>query len=157
MANEAACGSTWREWFAKLSHDGSLWKIRQCSLFEEWEQSLEIWPRWGLMRHGECWELGILERPTFEKGRGLWDTPCKGDAHPRAYNRNKPYHGPGQKHLQAQAYEKITPHCVEGGKLNPQWVEWLMGWPMGWTGLQPLEMDKFQEWRQQHSPSWPNS
>ena len=109
------------------------------------------------MRHGECWELGILERPTFEKERGSWDTPCKGDAHPRAYNRNKPYHGHGQKHLQAQAYEKITPHCVEGGKLNPQWVEWLMGWPMGWTGLQPLEMDKFQEWRQQHSPSWPNN
>jgi hypothetical protein len=109
------------------------------------------------MLHGECWELGILERPTFEKGRGLWDTPCKGDAHPRAYNRNKPYHGPGQKHLQAQAYEKITPHCVEGGKLNPQWVEWLMGWPMGWTGLQPLETDKFQEWLRQHSPSWPNN
>jgi hypothetical protein len=27
------------------------------------------------------------------------------------------------------------------GKLNPQWVEWLMGWPIGWTGLKCLEMD----------------
>ena len=30
-----------------------------------------------------------------------------------------------------------------GGKLNPEWVEWLMGWPLGWTDLKPLEMDKF--------------
>jgi hypothetical protein len=30
-----------------------------------------------------------------------------------------------------------------GGKLNPMWVEWLMGWPLGWTDLKPLETDKF--------------
>jgi hypothetical protein len=29
-----------------------------------------------------------------------------------------------------------------GGKLNPTWVEWLMGWPMGWTDLKPLVTDK---------------
>ena len=29
-----------------------------------------------------------------------------------------------------------------GGQLNPPWVEWLMGWPIGWTDLKPLEMDK---------------
>jgi hypothetical protein len=38
-----------------------------------------------------------------------------------------------------------------GGQLNPDWVEWLMGWPVGWTDLQPLETDKFQQWQQQHS------
>ncbi len=38
------------------------------------------------------------------------------------------------------------------GPLNPMWVEWLMGWPIGWTDLRPLATDKFQEWRQQHSP-----
>ena len=36
-------------------------------------------------------------------------------------------------------------------RLNPVWVEWLMGWPLGWTDLKPLEMGKFQEWQQQHS------
>jgi hypothetical protein len=40
---------------------------------------------------------------------------------------------------------------VVGGSLNPTWVEWLMGWPLGWTDLKPLAMDKFQEWQQQHS------
>ena len=29
-----------------------------------------------------------------------------------------------------------------GGQLNPMWVEWLMGWPIEWTDLKPLEMDK---------------
>ena len=29
-----------------------------------------------------------------------------------------------------------------GGKLNPMWVEWLMGWPLGWTDLKPLATDK---------------
>ncbi|MCI8210716.1 hypothetical protein AUC61_14350 [Pseudomonas sp. S25] len=40
----------------------------------------------------------------------------------------------------------------DGGQLNPQWVEWLMGWPIGWTELKPLAMDKFREWQLQHSP-----
>lgn len=26
-----------------------------------------------------------------------------------------------------------------GGSLNPTWVEWLMGWPLGWTDLRPWE------------------
>ncbi len=29
-----------------------------------------------------------------------------------------------------------------GGLLNPTWVEWLMGWPIGWTDLKPSETDK---------------
>jgi DNA (cytosine-5)-methyltransferase 1 len=32
--------------------------------------------------------------------------------------------------------------AATGGKLNPMWVEWLMGWPLGWTDLKPLVMDK---------------
>ena len=37
-----------------------------------------------------------------------------------------------------------------GGQLNPPWVEWLMGWPIGFTDLKPLEMDKCHCARQQH-------
>ncbi len=37
-----------------------------------------------------------------------------------------------------------------GGQLNPTWVEWLMGWPLGWTDLKPLETDKYQQWLQLH-------
>lgn len=38
-----------------------------------------------------------------------------------------------------------------GGKLNPDWEEWLMGWPIGWSALEPLEMGRFHSWRLQHS------
>jgi hypothetical protein len=37
-----------------------------------------------------------------------------------------------------------------GGQLNPTWVEWLMGWPLGWTDLKPLETDKFHQWSSSH-------
>ncbi len=37
-----------------------------------------------------------------------------------------------------------------GMRLNPMWVEWLMGWPLGWTDLKPLEMDRCQPAPQQH-------
>ena len=40
-----------------------------------------------------------------------------------------------------------------GGKLNPTWVAWLMGWPLGWTNLKPLEMDKSHCAPQQHGES----
>ncbi len=33
-----------------------------------------------------------------------------------------------------------------GGTLNPPWIEWLMGWPIGWTDLRPLGMGKFRQW-----------
>ena len=36
------------------------------------------------------------------------------------------------------------------GQLNPTWVEWLMGWPLGWTDLKPLETAKFQQWQHSH-------
>jgi len=35
-------------------------------------------------------------------------------------------------------------------QLNPAWVEWLMGWPIGWTDLKPLGTDKFRQWLHSH-------
>jgi hypothetical protein len=50
---------------------------------------------------------------------------------------------------------KIQPRGASCGitwweTLNPMWVEWLMGWPLGWTDLKPLETDKFQKWLDEH-------
>ena len=38
-------------------------------------------------------------------------------------------------------------------QLNPNWVEWLMGWPIGWTDLGPLGTDKFRQWLRWHGRS----
>ena len=43
--------------------------------------------------------------------------------------------------------------CRRVGKAiipNPEFWEWMMGWPIGSTGLQPLEKDKYLEWFRQH-------
>jgi hypothetical protein len=68
----------------------------------------------------------------------IWPTPtahnAKEGGYPAEYTRNTPT-------LASQA----------GGKLNPMWVEWLMGWTLGWTDLKPLATVKFQQWQQQHS------
>ena len=34
-----------------------------------------------------------------------------------------------------------------GGKLNPTWVEWLMGWPLAWTALKPSATAKSRSQR----------
>jgi hypothetical protein len=77
----------------------------------------------------------------------MWPTPCasasKGSS-PAALTR---------KSGKSRENDRID-HAVmasDGGQLNPEWVEWLMGWPIGLTALKPLETDKFREWQQQHS------
>ena len=51
-------------------------------------------------------------------------------------------------------------YAIEGaalhGRLNPEFVEWLMGWPSGWSDSRRLEMARFHEWRQQHGITSPD-
>jgi len=44
--------------------------------------------------------------------------------------------------------ERNTPplNAVVGGALNPVWVEWLMGWPLGWTDCGASETARFRSW-----------
>ncbi len=33
-----------------------------------------------------------------------------------------------------------------GGQLNPQFVLWLMGWPLFWTSLEPMKESTWAAW-----------
>ena len=46
-------------------------------------------------------------------------------------------------------YARNTPTLAThaGGSLNPTWVEWLMGWPLGWTDLRPSATVRFRSAR----------
>ena len=33
------------------------------------------------------------------------------------------------------------------GALNPTWVEWLMGWPIGWTSMEPITDLDWRDWK----------
>ncbi len=50
-----------------------------------------------------------------------------------------------------QARNSPPLNAVVGGALNPTWVEWLMGWPLGWTDLKPWGTGKCQRWRRWRS------
>jgi hypothetical protein len=83
--NNQECGEKWQGSFAKLDQSSCLWKTHQCSLIEDWEQFLEIWPTWGSMRNGACWErqtlgLNITEREfgLFPDNEKFFHTPTTG-------------------------------------------------------------------------------
>ena len=48
----------------------------------------------------------------------------------------------GTMNRQSPDLGKVVGQSKETGSLNPMWVEWLMGWPIGWTELKPSETDK---------------
>lgn len=49
--------------------------------------------------------------------------------------------------------ERRSMAAGNGGSLNPTWVEWLMGWPVGWTALSASETDKCPSAQRPHSES----
>lgn len=42
--------------------------------------------------------------------------------------------------------ERKSFRAGNGGQLNPAWVEWLMGWPIGYTRLEPMRKEDFERW-----------
>lgn len=36
-------------------------------------------------------------------------------------------------------------------QLNPAFVDWLMGWPPGWSACEPLETESYRSWLREHS------
>lgn len=76
-------------------------------------------------------------------------TPCASEARQGFQNRQN-----GKKGSQESLSTVIqgAPAVQAGGSLNPDWVEWLMGWPIGWTSLEPLPPQALADW--QHHPGW---
>ena len=46
--------------------------------------------------------------------------------------------------------EKAAGRHMPHGQLNPTWVEWLMGWPLGWTDCDVSATAKFRQWCDSH-------
>lgn len=177
--NAAACGVNLQGSLARYDHQASLWKTAQCSLLADSDEYSETWPRWGMTRNGALYLLPTPALPTFENESGLWQTPVADDSVSRANgkwnSRGEPklsaqvmnwptptatdYKGsPSLKLVESRAKkssrgvrlpEQLARDGIVG-QMNPDWVEWLMGWPIGLTALKPLATGRFQEWQQQH-------
>lgn len=138
-------------------------------------------PLAGDSRRGDCQSERNRRSPSLVSAARLWPTPTSTECSGGSQSVQKRKAGGHHIRLRDAVHTWPTPvasmakgsspaaltrksgadrsndrldHAVmasDGGQLNPEWVEWLMGWPIGWTALKPLAMDKFREWRQQHS------
>ena len=190
--NGQECGKRWQGLLARYDPNTHSLRTVQCSLFEDLNESLQTWPRWGSMRNGECFQQAMWEQITSESEFGLlekWPTPAtKGYGHasegmvgnlmtkmeqgvitkqeaeamlnlPNLENHRtwrKKWGTPKSQDSRHALKDRGKGNLGEqvsglhnGGKLNPLWTEWLMGWPIGWTDLKPLEMDKCHYVQQQ--------
>ena len=131
-------GKSMRGLLEKFSLNLPSLKTHLCLGLEDLELSCKTLPKWGMTLDGACWELGTSLQITFETECGYLPTPCARD-----WKDNGRAPAEFRRHTKKLA-------AIYGGKVNPMAYEWMMGWPIGWTELKPLEMDKFQQWQQQH-------
>lgn len=119
------------------------WKTSQQSLIEaaaKWSGPL---PRWGMTVDGALFLLSPLAK--FRKGRGglFWPRPRAQMSLSPCQTRLKT----GNHRHNLEDYLAIKEGVKPGGpvmSLNLGWVEWLMGYPAGWTELSAWAMQWFR-------------
>ena len=147
-ASTQDCGPKCEGSWAKYNPATSSWKTRQCSLLGGLESYSETWPDWGTTRNGESFRRAPSVLHIHGKGCSYWPTP-------RASNPGSRPKGNGGRVLAeeiaiAEGIKQRGQPGSASGIVNPAWVEWLMGWPIGWTDLRPLETAKYQQWYDWH-------
>lgn len=91
---------------------------------------------------------GVKSMMRLSQAVKMWPTPAASDANKWS---NQTLEERKQKGQQVRLSTAVSPEGGRGGLLNPQWEEWLMGWPIGWTKLERLGTDKSLYARLQHS------
>lgn len=162
--SDQVSGAKWLELSARYDLASSSWRTHLCLWDEALPWSSVTLPSWGMTRNGVLLEPPTLARRISEIAFGSSPAP--------ATNRGRRWPTPVATMAKGSSPASLTrrsgadrsndrlDHAVmasDGGQLNPTWVEWLMGWPPGWTDLEPLGMARFHEWQRQHSPCSPET
>jgi len=136
------------ESFAKWNPDSYSLRTYQACLLRGWEEYSESLPPTGMMRNGQLYRLQTLVRRTSEKGSGSWPTPrasiglaMRLTEYGLSQNENR------CGNLEDVVLQRMGQAAI-GGIVNPQWIAWLMGWPLMWTAPEPLVTDGFPRWQQ---------
>ena len=132
-------GVKWQGLLVKYNQDMFLSKTVLCSEQEDCQRFSKTLPKQGMMLSGECSELVMWERPIKEKDFGYLPTITKVE-----------WKGRGPNSKQQGLTNRLG---ITGKQLHPDYCEALMGWPVGWTELNALEMGKFQQWLDLHGTS----
>ena len=119
------------------------------SLFEDLTPFLVRLPRSGTMRNGRIYEQKTWVLRTGEKESGSLHTPTSkaNQNAPSMRSRDKGSWFPTPHGLSANQgqgdgeFGKAIRQSTEAtGQLNPTWVDWLMGYPAGWTDCEGSEI-----------------
>jgi len=142
QAMNETCGPPQSQSFAQYDRDSASWKTSQAYLdLGMPEPSLAIWPKAGSMWSGVVFRREIaahqskgsdflLPAPTRSMARRGWGLSKTGD---NRYSAER------------------TQNALSFGYKPPlSLLEWSMGWPITWSNVKPLAMDKYQSWLQQH-------
>ena len=135
--NDPVCGQNSRASLASWCPVTRSWRTRQRSIVGGWVEFSETWPRSGTMQSGTVYPLQPSAPLTDETAFLLLPTPTANEG-----GRNKsassgakirPSLGMMAKHNLWPDLSQIDPSIVKPGPLAPEFVEWLQGFPIGWT------------------------
>ena len=137
--------------FAWWDQNTSCWRTYQISLMTRMCTKYSApWPRSGIVFRGIAYRRLSVEQTTKGLGCGyLLPTPKARDG--RGFyvvSRRQAKHRIGRKDHWIHCVILCT--SLSKGWANPRFSELMMGWPIGWTDLKPLEKDKFQSWLKLH-------
>jgi hypothetical protein len=83
---------------------------------------------YGSNQGGSAGRVGPVRHSLDSMARhNLWPTPNAGEAKQSGFTARRAERRLEKPHLQVTLTERV------GGSLNPTWVEWLQGFPLGWT------------------------
>ena len=157
---------------ASLDQDSYSWKMSQQLKATDLKRYSKTWPSWGMTQGGCAYAHPMLGRITTEtdgsclpnnqtffhtpnttgmdggsnsgkalrKRLGILPTPTRHNGQEGGY--------PGEGRRQSPPLGWVL-----GGKINPQFTEWMMGWPIGYTALEQSETVKFHSKPQSPSAS----
>jgi len=142
--------------YGRWDHVMSCWRTSEAwltGITRTLRKSLGVFPRQGMTRSGVCIALLRLERPTSGKGGSVWHipTPTVSDLYTQKLaSTQQKSHTNHSVTLAQWANRYPTPDGCPSeavpGELNPDWIEWLMGLPIGWSASPPLETRSYQRW-----------
>ena len=135
--SEVDCGVKSPVLLASYNPDTQSWKTSQTSLVatgdDGLDEYLETWPRSGMTRNGIAYQLPPLVPNTTEIGSLPFPTPASRDY--KGAVRPETMEAKG-RNPDTNSLPDAIEYRGETGRLNPTWVEWLMGYPLGHTALE---------------------
>jgi hypothetical protein len=139
MENDLDFGKNTPDLLAIYDPDTQLWRTSQASFIEDLDVYSATWPKSGMTRSGKCYQQPPLVHRISEKESSSWPTPVKLYPTPTASEAIHPGQTVHKQGSQLHLAVVVNRNEAISGQLNPQWVEWLMGYPDGWTDLEDLE------------------